>query len=319
MKNIAILFIIIFSLIVISQVAYFVDETEQVVITRWGEPIGKPIKDPGIKFKIPLVYKVNTFEKVLMEWDGDKTQIPTKDKTYIWVDVFARWKITDPLRYFINVNNETNAQAKLDNIINSSVRNFVTTYPLIETVRTSNREMDLSGSGLDSTIDVVGADIKMGRLNISKEILAQANPKLREIGIRLVDVKFRRINYTEKVLGDVYGRMIAERKQIAEKFRSEGRGESQKIHGEKEKELKRIYSTARRDAEIIKGKADAKAAEIYAKAYGRDPEFYSFTKTLDIYKESLDSSSTTVLSSHGDFLKYLNSYSSPSSSLKKRR
>ncbi|MGD9202873.1 MAG: protease modulator HflC, partial [Chitinispirillia bacterium] len=285
-----------------------IDETEQAIITQFGEPVGKPVITPGLKVRIPFIHRVNSFPKVLLEWDGDKTQVPTKDKTYIWVDVFARWKIVDPLEYFRNLKNETEAQWKLDNIINSSVRNLVTSNPLIETVRNTNREIDLSGSGLDSTMEKVRLNIQMGRTKLCRKILEQANPKLTDIGIELLDVKFRRINYTDRVLDDVYGRMIAERKQIAEKFRSEGRGESQKIHGEKEKELKRIYSEANKDAEIIKGKADAKAADIYAKAYGRDPEFYSFLKTLDIYKESLDSTSFVVLSSKTAFLKYLKSY-----------
>lgn len=308
MEKTVILIISIVALFILFQSVYIVDETEQVIITQFGEPVGKPVITPGLKFRIPFIHRVNSFPNVLLEWDGDKTQVPTKDKTYIWVDVFARWKIVDPLEYFRNLRNETEAQWKLDNIINSSVRNLVTSNSLIETVRNSNREIDLSGSGLDSTMDMVVLKIQMGRSKLCKKILEQANPKLTDIGIELLDVKFRRINYTDRVLEDVYGRMIAERKQIAEKFRSEGRGESQKIHGEKEKELKRIYSEANRDAEIIKGKSDAAAADIYAKAYGRDPEFYSFLKTLDIYKESLDSTSFAVLSSNNDFLKYLKSY-----------
>jgi membrane protease subunit HflC len=288
---------------------YVVDETQQVVITMFGRAVGGPVKTPGLKVKMPFfVHKPNYFPKNLLEWDGDPGQVPTRDKTFIWVDTFARWRIVDPLMYFENVNNETNAHRTLDGIIDAAVRNLVTSNHLIETVRNTNRPMDLSESGLGDTAEVLAWELKMGREAICKEILAQAHPKLAEVGIELVDVRFKRINYVDDVLQKVYERMIAERRQIAEKYRSEGKGESQKIAGEKEKELKRIFSEAYREAETVKGEADAEAANIYAAAYGRDPEFYSFAKTLSIYAESLDSTTSAILSTDNDFLKYLKDY-----------
>lgn len=303
MKKTVLLIVLVISLFLVVQSVYILDETEQAVVTQFGRAIGDPITAPGIKVKTPFIQKVNVFPKVLLEWDGEKREIPTKDKTYIWVDVFARWKIINPLLYFQNVNNETNAQAKLDNIINSAVRDLVSSYPLIETVRNTNRKMDLSGSGMVTT-----TDIKTGRGAICDKILEQINPKLGPLGIEVVDVKLKRINYTVKVLQNVYGRMIAERKQIAEKFRSEGRGESQKIHGEKDRELKEIHSEAYKTAQEIRGKGEAEATRISAAAYNRDPEFYSFVKTLDLYRESFDTSSSMIMSTKNDFLKYFKSY-----------
>ncbi len=308
MKNSAFLIVLVIGLFLVAQSVYIIDETEQAIITQFGQAIGDPIKTPGFKIKVPFVQKVNSFPKVLLEWDGEKREIPTKDKTYIWVDVFARWKIIDPLKYFQNVNNENNAQAKLDNIINSAVRNLVASFPLIETVRNTNRVMDLSGSGFDSTFDVITTEIQAGRSVIGSRIINQVNPKVAPLGIEVVDVRFKRINYTSKVLQNVFGRMIAERKQIAEKFRSEGRGESQKIHGEKERELKQIHSEAYKKAEKIRGKGEAEAIRISAAAYNRDPEFYSFVKTLDLYRESFDSSSSMIMSTKNDFFKYLKRY-----------
>jgi len=309
MKSLSFIIAIIILVVVASQTLYVIDETEQAVITRFGEAIGEVVTTPGLKFKkVPFFDKVNRFPKMLLEWDGDRGQFNTKEKTYIWVDVFARWRIVDALEYFQSLHNETEAQWKLDNIINASVRNLIASYPLIETVRNSNRDMDLAGSGLDNTSDAITSDLEIGRTELSNKILEQASPKLREFGIELVEVQFKRTNYTDRVLKNVFERMIADRKQIAEKFRSEGKGESQKIEGEKEKDLERIYSEARKKAEVIKGEADATAAQIYTSAYGRDPEFYSFIKTLSIYQESLDTTTGAILSTDNEFLKYLNGY-----------
>jgi membrane protease subunit HflC len=244
-----------------------------------------------------------------LEWDGEKGQIPTLDKTFIWVDTFARWKIVDPLKFFQTVNNVTGALSRLDDIIDAAVRNFITSYPLIETVRKTNRELDTFEPGLEEIKDRrdLGA-VKMGRGKIAKGIMEQAQPKLAKFGIELVDVKIKRVNYVEQVQNSVFGRMIAERKQIAEKFRSEGKGEARKIEGDKEREMKRIVSEAYRRAQEIKGKADATATKIYADAYGLDPDFYSFVKTLDIYKQTLDKESSLVLSTDSEFFKYLKGY-----------
>lgn len=290
--------------------AYTVDETEQVVVTQFGRVIGEPITSPGLYFKLPFIQSTNYFSKNLLDWDGDPGQIPTLEKTYIWVDTFARWKIVDPVKFFQTVNNAVAALGRLDDIIDPAVRNFITSYRLIETVRTSNRELDTFEIGLEDIQKDQKASytITTGREKITQGILEQARPKLTGFGIELVDVKIKRINYVEQVRKSVYGRMIAERKQIAEKFRSEGLGESRKILGEKERDLKVITSEAYRLAQEIKGIADATVTKLYAAAYGADPEFYSFTKTLDIYQTALDDSSTLVLSTDSVFLKYLKGY-----------
>ena len=288
---------------------YVVDETEQVVVTRFGEAIGKPTITPGLYFKLPIIDTTNYFPKNLLEWDGDPGQIPTLDKTFIWVDTFARWKIIDPLKFFETVNNVVAGLGRLDDIIDPAVRNFITSYPLIETVRMTNRELDIREAGVDEVKELSPlGEVKTGRAEITKGIMEQAQPKLAKFGIKLVDVKIKRLNYVEEVQRSVYGRMIAERKQIAEKFRSEGKGEARKIEGDKEKEMKRITSGAYRTAQEIKGKADAESTKIYAQAYGRDPDFYSFTNTLDIYKKALDKDSTLVLSTDSEFFKYFKGY-----------
>jgi len=287
---------------------YVVDETEQVVITQFGKVMGEPKQAPGLYFKIPFIQNANYFPKNLLHWDGEPGQIPTLDKTYIWVDTFARWKIVDPIKYFQTVGNLISAQGRLDDIIDPAVRNFITSYSLIETVRTTNRELDTFEIGLENVEKRSVSVIKTGRQKITEGILKQAKPKLEKFGIELVDVKIKRINYVEQVRRTVYSRMIAERNQIAEKFRSEGQGEARKILGEKERDLKQITSQAYRVAQEIKGKADAEATKLYAKAYGLDPEFYSFIKTLDVYGQALDKKSTLVISTDSEFFKYLKGY-----------
>ncbi len=300
---------IVIILIIIFSCAYVVDETEQVIVTQFGKAIGDAKKEPGLYFKIPLIQQANYFPKNLLAWDGDPGQIPTLDKTFIWVDTFARWKITDPLKFFQTVNNVVGALGRLDDILDPAVRNFITSYSLIETVRKTDRELD--------TFEVVVDQFKKqrymgkittGREKIAKGIMDQAQPKLEKFGIKLVDVKLKRLNYVEQVQKSVYGRMIAERSQIAEKFRSEGQGEARKIEGDREKEMKRITSEAYRKAEEVKGKADAEATLIYARAFGKDPDFYSFLKTLDIYKETMGKDSTLVLSTNSEFLKFFKGY-----------
>jgi len=297
---------VILLLIVIFSGAYIVDETEQVVITQFGKSIGQPKTAPGLYFKIPFIQQANYFPKNLLEWDGDPGQVPTLDKTFIYVDTFARWKIVDPLRFFQTVNNEVGALGRLDDILDAAVRNFITSFPLIETVRRSNRNLEVTELGSEKVegISPLG-EVKLGRRQIIKGILAQAQPKLAEYGIELVDVKIKRLNYVEEVQKTVYARMIAERQQIAEKFRSEGQGEARKIEGNRDKDLKEITSDAYRRGEEIKGTADAEATQIYAQAYQRDPEFYSFLKTLDIYERTLDKDSALVLSTDSELLQYL--------------
>jgi membrane protease subunit HflC len=287
--------------------AYTVDETQQVIITQFGRIVGTPKTDPGLRFKVPFIQRANYFAKNLLDWDGDPGQIPTLDKTFIWVDTFARWKITDPIKFFQTVNNQFSAVGKLNDIIDPAVRNFITSYSLIETVRKSSRSLDTSDVETEDRIRTSYA-VNVGREKITQGILKQAQPKLAQFGIELVDVKIKRINYVEQVRKSVYGRMIAERKQIAEKYRSEGKGEAQKILGERERDLQEITSEAYRKAQEVKGKADAQATIIYAEAYGIDPDFYSFVQTLEIYDQSLDEKNTLILSTDSEFLKYLKEY-----------
>ncbi|MBU4462506.1 MAG: protease modulator HflC, partial [Proteobacteria bacterium] len=228
-------------LVVVFASAYTIDETRQVVVTQFGKVVGDPKTEPGLYFKIPFIQQVNSFPKNILAWDGDPGQTPTLEKTYIWVDTFARWKIVDPVKFFQTVNNTVSALGRLDDIIDPAARNFITSYKLIETVRKSNRSMEVEALEEDAEKEKRERDkysITTGREKITEGILKQAHPKLAEFGIELVDVKIKRINYVEEVKRSVYGRMIAERSQIAEKFRSEGMGESRKILGEKERDLK---------------------------------------------------------------------------------
>ena len=309
MKNKGILIIVIVAAaaFLAYNAAYTVDETEQVIITQFGRIVGTPKTDPGLRFKVPFIQRANYFAKNLLDWDGDPGQIPTLDKTFIWVDTFARWKITDPVKFFQTVNNQFSAVGKLNDIIDPAVRNFITSHSLIEAVRKSSRLLDTSDVEIEDRIRTSYA-VSVGREKITQGILKQAQPKLAQFGIELVDVKIKRINYVEQVRKSVYGRMIAERKQIAEKYRSEGKGEAQKILGERERDLQEITSEAYRTAQEVKGKADAQATIIYAEAYGVDPQFYSFVQTLEIYDQSLGEKNTLILSTDSEFLKYLKEY-----------
>jgi membrane protease subunit HflC len=310
MRGLTIVAVVVFGLFILfGSAAFVVSETEQVVLTQFGKPVGEAIKDAGLHFKVPFIQEANFFPKNLLEWDGEPSQMPTLDKTYIWVDTFARWRIKDPLTFFETVSNEMAGQKKLDDIIDPATWNLITSHHLIEAVRNSDRKMDIKEAGVDEVYKaLILKPIEMGRENIARAIMKQANPKLTQLGIELVDVRIKRINYVEEVRKAVYNRMIAERKQIAEKFRSEGMGESSKIAGDKEKELKKITSGAYKTAQEIKGKADAEATRIYAEAYNKDPEFYSFINTLRIYKDSLDKDTWLLLSTKSDFFKYLKQY-----------
>ena len=306
-KGITIIIIVAAAAFLVYNAAYTVDETEQVIITQFGRIVGTPKIDPGLRFKVPFIQRANYFAKNLLDWDGDPGQVPTLDKTFIWVDTFARWKITDPVKFFQTVNNQFSAVGKLNDIIDPAVRNFITSHSLIEAVRKSSRLLDTSDVEIEERIRTSYA-VTVGREKITQGILKQAQPKLAQFGIELVDVKIKRINYVEQVRKSVYDRMIAERKQIAEKYRSEGKGEAQKILGDRERDLQEITSEAYRTAQEVKGKADAEATIIYAEAYGIDPEFYSFVQTLEIYDQSLGEKNTLILSTDSEFLKYLKEY-----------
>ncbi len=310
--NAVFLVIAVIAALVLYNSAYVIDETEQVVITQFGRIVGDAKKTPGLKFKIPFIQKVNYFPKNLLEWDGDPGQIPTKDKTYIWVDTFARWRISDPIVYFQTVKDEFSALKRLDDIIDPAMRDLISAYPLVESVRNTDRPMDTfdairgleAKEGEDTPKRMVRYRVDLGRAEIARQIEKQAREKLAEFGIQVVDVKIKRINYIDSVRSSVYDRMIAERNQIAEKFRAEGKGEASNIRGEKERELQVIKSQAYKQAQEIKGNADAQATRIYADAYGKDPEFYAFVKTMELYKNTLEKDSTVILSTNSELMKY---------------
>ena len=302
--------IVLLGIFIFGGVFYTVDETEQVVITQFGKPVGDPITDPGLRVKLPFIQNANVFPKTLLEWNGDPGQIPTQDKTFIYVETFARWRIKDPLKYYETVYNEIAAQKKLDDILDSATFNFISSHHLVEAVRNSNRLLEkevIDSAGLAESVQEQ-ISIKLGRVGMNQGIMEQAKPKLEKFGIEIIDMRIKRINYVDEVQKKVYERMIAERKQISEKFRSEGKGESKKIEGERGKELQRINSEAYRKAQEVKGKADGEAARIYAGAYNKDPEFYSFLKTLDAYRQTIGKDSSVVLSTKSDFFKYLKGY-----------
>ena len=298
------------AVVLLASAAYTIDETEQVVVTRFGRPIGDPIKDAGLHFKVPFIEKINVLEKRILEWDGDPNEITTRDKTFIYVDTYARWRIGDPLLYFQRLRNEQSAQSRLDDILDGEVRNAIASHDLIEIIRTSNRDPVQDDSLVASGVQLAGLElIEKGRSEIEKDILGKARPPLAGLGIDLLDIRFKRINYTENVSNKIYDRMISERVQIADKFRSEGQGEALRILGQKERDIKRIESEAYRKIQEIQGEADAKATEIYARAYGQTEEaydFYEFIETLETYRVTLDSSTMVILSTGGDFFKFLN-------------
>jgi len=289
---------------------FIVDETQQVIITRFGKPIHKPITTPGLYFKIPFVEDAHFFEKRFLEWDGDANQIPTKGKKFIWVDTYARWRIADPLLFFQRVRDERGAQARLDDILDGETRNAVANHYLREIIRNTNRKPTITELDTLQENDISESfpPITVGREKIMHEIYKNASIKTIELGIELLDVRFKRINYYEEVRKKVYERMIAERKRIADKFRSEGQGKASEIMGNKERELKRIQSESYRKAQEIVGKADAEATTIYARAYNRSQEsrdFYRFVKTLETYRNTFSEKDWLLLSTKSEFYRYL--------------
>jgi membrane protease subunit HflC len=291
-------------LFVLSSATYQVHEVNQVIITQFGEPTGEPVTEPGLHFKIPFMQQTNYFEKRFLEWDGNPNQVPTKDKRFIWVDTYARWRIVDPLRFFQRLRDELGAQSRLDDILDGETRNAVARYDLIEIVRSTNRDPDTVQIESDEETAILD-EIQMGRQQIAAEILERAAGRTEDLGIELLDLRLKRINYVAEVQQDVFARMIAERQRIAAEFRSEGQGESARISGERERDLARITSEAYRTAEEIRGTADAEATSIYAAAYSRDPDFYAFTKSLETYEETMDASTFFMLGTDSELLKYL--------------
>ena len=296
----------VFILILILANGFFrVDETEKVVITQFGKPVGDSIKDAGLHWKIPFIQSAHFFDERILEWDGDPNQIPTKDKKYIWIDITARWRILDPLVFLQTVANETGAHSRLDDIIDAVTRDLVSDNMLVEIVRNSNRDFIFQDTELVQDTVRVNEKIELGRDYIRREILAGAKEGVAQFGIDLVDVRIKRINYVEEVRLKVYERMSSERKRIAERYRSEGQGQMADIEGTREKELQRIESEAYQEAQTIRGKADAEATRIYANAFNKDPEFYSFLKTLDTYRNTLDSNTTVLLTTKSEYMKFL--------------
>ncbi len=302
-KLIPIIVVVIVALIVVAATLYKVDETQQVVITQFGEPMGEPITEAGLHVKKPFIQRANYFEERLLTWDGSPTQIPTKDKKFIWIDTTARWKIVDVLKFLQTMGDERVAQGRLDDIIDSATRNQITSHLLYELVRNSEREFEETEVGIGAAEEM--GEVTIGREKITKMILAEGAAGGSKYGIELVDIRIKGLNYVEEVREKVYARMISERRRVAEQTRSEGHGKRAEIEGLREKELKKITSEAYRTAQEIKGEADAEATTIYAEAYNKDPDFYSFVKTLETYKETLDEETWVLLTTDSEFYKYL--------------
>ncbi|MBN1377674.1 MAG: protease modulator HflC [Gammaproteobacteria bacterium] len=289
---------------------YTVREIEQVIITQFGDPVGEPVTDAGLHIKVPFIQDVNRIDKRILEWDGNPSDMPTKDKLYISVDLFARWRIIDPLQYFLRLRDERSAQSRLEDILGSETRNAVAKHELIEIIRTTKDRIPLQDETINDENNVVGAlvPIHKGRQKVEEEIFAEAAPKVLVFGIELLDIRFKRINYNASVRPKIYDRMISERRQIAERFRSEGNGEAARIIGNRERDLNKIQSEAYRSVEKIRGEADAQATAIYARAYNQNRtavEFYEFIQTLETYKSTIDSNTTLVLSTDSDLFKFL--------------
>ena len=300
--------IVILGLIVLISGAFIVDEREQAIITQFGKPVGKPIQEPGIYFKIPFIQKVHFFDKRFLAWDGDANQIPTKDKRFIWVDSYGRWRIVDPLLFFQRLRDERGAQTRLDDILDGETRNAIANNNLVEIIRSTNRELEVTEALEEAKESEVTPAVQLGREKLTRLIIEAASPRLKVLGIELLDLRFKRINYVEEVQQRIYERMITERKRIADNYRSEGQGEAAKILGDRERDLKKIQSEAYRAAQEIRGKADAEATAIYALAYNRSDEsrdFYQFIKTMETYKNILSEKDWLVLSTKGDFFKFL--------------
>ncbi len=292
---------------------YTVNQTEQVIITQFGKPVGEPVTEPGLHIKLPLIQVVNRLDKRFLEWDGSPVGIPTKDKTYIYVEAFARWRINNPLQYFLRLRDERSAQSRLEDILGGEIRNAVAKHELIEIVRSDKNRAPVGDQTLQGASAHIGSlgtlrPISVGRNQIEADVKEAAAYKLNEFGIELLDLRFQRVNYNPDVLDRIHQRMISERQQIAQRFRSEGEGEAAKINGRKERDLNEIRSTAYRTTQQTRGEADARASEIYAKAYSQDPQaadFYKFLKSMEVYRSILTQDSTLVLSTDSDLYSFL--------------
>jgi len=308
MNRVISLILVIAVVVGLRSTLFIVNEYDQVIITQFGEPVGDPITAPGLKFKVPFIQKIHRFDKRFLEWDGDVAELPTKDKVFIKVDTYARWRISDPLLYFQRLRNESVAQTRLDDILDGETRKAIANHNLIEVIRSSNRTPERDESVLDLAGDL--GEIQTGREAIRAEVLTAGQQRTSDLGIEVLDVQFKRINYGPQVLQDVHARMISERQRIADRFRSEGQGERAKILGDMERELKRITSEAYREAEEIRGRADAAATDIYARAFNQSADsrsFYEFLKTMATFEKTVDAETWLLLSTDGDFYRFLKS------------
>ena len=307
MKRILLIALFLIAWLLLSGTFYVVSEPEQVIITQFGRPVGDPVTEPGLKMKLPFVQRVHRFDKRFLEWDGDANELPTKDKRFVYVDVYARWHITDPLLFFQRLRDERGAQTRLDDIIDGETRNAIANHDLVEVIRSTNRQPQVP-EGLDLDEATTLEAITAGRLSIQDQILAAAQQRVTDLGIEILDVRFKRLNYVQDVREKVYDRMIAERRRIADRFRSEGEGEASRIRGEKERELKLIQSEAYREAQTLIGEADAEATRIFAEAYDRSADtrnFYEFLKTMETFETTIDAQTRLILSTDGEFYRFL--------------
>ncbi len=306
-KNKTAIIIVISLLVILSWTSFYVmDETQQAIVTQFGKPVGEPITEPGLQFKIPFIQRVQFFDKRYLEWDGDRNQVPTKDKKFIFVDTYARWEITNPLQFFIRLNDERSAQSRLDDILDGETRNAIASHELLDIVRSTNREPEITEDFMEE-IEVL-EDIAVGREAIENIILQKANERTSDLGVRILDFRFKKMNYVDEVRDRVYDRMISERNRIADQFRSEGQGEALKIQGDKERDLAKIKSEAVRTAEEIRGRADAQATSIYAGAYNRNRQsidLYKFLRTMESFEKSLDENTSLILTTDSEFFRYL--------------
>ncbi|MBU1700571.1 MAG: protease modulator HflC [Candidatus Eisenbacteria bacterium] len=296
-------------LVLLNSAFFIVGEAEQAIITQFGKPLDRQITTPGLKMKVPFIQKAHRFDKRFLEWDGDANELPTRDKRFIWVDAYARWRITDPLLYFQRLKDERGAQTRLDDILDGETRNAIANHLLLELVRSTNRT-ESDSLIFDDEQKTALENIAIGRDQIRLQILQNAAARTSDLGIEILDFQFKRINYVDEVSRKVYERMIAERERIADRYRSEGEGEAFRIRGNKERDLKAIQSDAYRQAEVIIGRADSTAAQIYANAYnqnGQTRDFYSFLKTMESYRNTIDPETWLILSTGGEFYKYLKS------------
>ncbi len=305
-KHIALLIVAAVIILLAINSLFILDETQQAIVTQFGKPVGGPRTEPGLQYKAPFIHKVQYFDKRYLKWDGDPNQIPTQDKRFMHVDTYARWQIVDPLQFFIRLRDERSGQSRLDDILDGETRNAVASHELLDLVRSTNRTPEVYEDYLVELEHL--EDINVGREAIEAQVLERANERTADLGIVVLDFRFKRMNYVTEVRERVYDRMISERNRIADQFRSEGQGEARRIEGDKERDLAQIQSEATREADMIRGRADAEATAIYASAYNRNRtsrELYSFLRAMEALEKSLDKETTVILTTDSELLRYL--------------